>query len=263
MENYKSNFYTSLFVVVLAIILNSCASKYDIISKSEIKGEYEQKGDKGIKLFLKENSFVLIDTYKQEHLPPYNCCDTLAYGKWEIDKKLPLLILSTPEELGDASNIYDSYYLNMDVIEELKPQSDSITIIINNPIENFYKQQSKRVGEIEYTVSISSNDINFDSSMLGKRYNSNLIVLSRKENVNIDKLEIEILVKSDISIKKLEARYVYTLPYDVKNGKSNVFKIDIPELSYGFLSYKRLDDDYVKILNKNKLLWDGKEYIRK
>lgn len=52
------------------------------------------------------------------------------------------------------------------------------------------------------------------------------------------------------------------LPYEVKNSNSNVFKINIPELSYGYLSYKRLNGDFVKIINRNKLLWDGKEYIR-
>ena len=39
--------------------------------------------------------------------------------------------------------------------------------------------------------------------------------------------------------------------------------INLPQLGYDYINYLRLVDDYVKIEDKKRLIWNGKEYIKK
>jgi len=242
---------------IITFLLNSCISHKSILSKGEIEGVYFQKDLKGIELHLKKDSFVLLDAHNQEHLPTFKCCDTITYGKWSIDKKHPLLVFSTPENLGNASDLYEFYYVDMNVEEKIEPSNSFITFVIDNPIEEHYKKYDEKGRELFYTVRIDTG-----TDITDKKTDLNPIKI-RKTNRMISQFEIIINPKHNIPIRDISAREIYTLPYEIKNPKSNLFKISIPELTYGFLSYKRLKDDYVKIISKNRLLWDGKEYIRK
>ncbi|CAA0176289.1 hypothetical protein [Tenacibaculum maritimum] len=262
MVTNKIRSFKLFFFIIAPYLLISCGTSNVVAQK--IEGVYIQKEDKGIQLEINKNSFVLKDTYKQEHLPPYDCCDTIAYGKWEKDKELPLLTLSSSEELLNSNINDNSTYAYIDVKEEeKKTEKESIVFHITNPLENFYKKVDRKWKDIEYQLLISSNKSNYDNSIAVKRYSKNSIVIEKKENLNINEFEVVIYVSCKASVRNLEIREVYTMPYQVKNPKANVFKINIPQLDYGYLSYKRLNNDYVKIISKNKLLWDGKEYIRK
>jgi hypothetical protein len=133
---------------------------------------------------------------------------------------------------------------------------NTITFVIDNPIEKHYKRYDEKYRELFYDIAITTSD-----DFIYETSDKNSIKIEGSKKV----LEFEITVypKYNIPIRNISAKEVYTIPYKVKNPKTNVFKINIPQLDYGYLSYKRLNNDYVKIIDKNKLLWDGKEYIRK
>lgn len=240
-------------IIPVLLLLASCAS-YNF-SKEDIDGTYVQQEYKGIELKFDKNTFVLKDVYTQEHLPPYDCCDTIAIGNWIIEDR-ELLTLTSPEEM-------DSFFVNMNVMEETKATKDSIRFIINNPIESFYEKTERNVKDISYQLSLTTNKSVFDNKIAQKTFDSNVITIPRPEGLKIRQFEIVVYVDCKISLKNLETREVYTLPYEVQDLGSNIFDIDIPQLDYKYLSYRRLNKDYIKIVNKNKLLWDGKEYLKK
>lgn len=240
-----------MVIMPVLLLLASCAS-YDF-TKDDIKGTYTQKEYKGIQLEFGESNFVMKDVYKQEHLPPYDCCDTIAVGSWEIEDR-GLLSVSSPEESS-------TFFMNMDVVEEEASSKDTIYFSINNDIEEHYRATGNK-RDVSYQLAITSNKSTFDSNIALKRYDSNTIAIPIVEGLKISQFELIIYIDCGIPLKNLETREVYTLPYDLRNPKANVFKVNIPQLDYGYLSYRRLNKDYIKIINKNKLLWDGKEYLK-
>ena len=240
-------------IIPILLLLASCAS-YNF-NKEDIEGTYIQQEYKGIELEFDKSTFVLKDVYTQEHLPPYDCCDTITLGNWTIDDR-GLLSLSSPEGMS-------SFFVNMDVVEEKKTTKDSIYLTVNNPIESFYKKTNSTVKDISYQLVFTTNKSTFDNKVALKTFNTNRVVIPRPEGLKISQLELVVYIDCKISLKNLETREVYTLPYEVQNVEANIFKIDIPKLDYKYLSYRRLNKDYIKIINKNKLLWDGKEYLKK
>lgn len=240
-------------IITVLLLLASCAS-YNF-SKKDIEGTYVQQEYKGIELKFDENTFVLKDVYKQEHLPPYDCCDTITYGNWKINKE-GYIELTTPKEISTS-------YLNVNVIEKEVKSSDSLYIFIDNPIEKFSKNDNRKTSKLLYQLAISSNNNNFDNRIALKKFDKNQIAIAKEDNdLKINSIEIIVYVQSDISLSNLELREVYTMPYKVNNANSNFFNINIPNLNYGYLSYKRLENDYVKIINKQKLLWNNAEFVK-
>jgi hypothetical protein len=235
-------------ISIMLVTLNSCVS-HKYFTNQELEGTYIQKDDKGIELQIGKTSFVLMNTYKQEHLPPFKCCDTIAYGGWKRDKKESFLELNSPENLN-------TFYVGINVQEENILSNNMITFIIDNPIEKHYKKYNEKYRELFYDITITTDD-----DLIYKTSDKNPIKIEKKRKIL--EFEITIYPKYNIPIRNISAREVYTIPYQVKNPNANVFKIDVPQLDYGYLSYKRLNNDYVKIINKKKLLWDGKEYIKK
>ena len=238
-------------IVICFFFLASCAS-YNF-TKDDIKGTYIQEEYKGIQLKFEESNFVLKDVYEQEHLPPYDCCDTIAIGSWKIDDR-GLLSISSPEETS-------TFFTNMDVVEEQSSYKDTIYFTIDNPIERHYETTGNK-RDISYQLAITSNKSSFDNKIALKKYDSNIIAIPVVEGLKISQFELVVYVDCGIPLKNIETREVYTLPYDVQNSRVNMFKVDIPQLDYAYLSYRRLNNDYIKIINKNKLLWDGKEYSK-
>ncbi|MFD0862224.1 hypothetical protein ACFQ1M_08380 [Sungkyunkwania multivorans] len=241
-------------LLVLSFLIISCSS-YKYLS-GDLEGTYSKTDDNDIKLILNQKSFLYINEYKQEHLPSYDCCDTIAYGNWKINKE-GYIELTTPEEISTS-------YLNVDVIEkEVKKSKDSLYVFIDNPIEKFSKNDNRKTSKLLYQLAISSNNNNFDNAIALRKFDKNKIAIAKKDNdLKINSIEVIVYVQSDISLSNLELREVYTMPYKVNNANTNSFNINIPKLNYGYLSYKRLENDYVKIVNKQKLVWNNVEFLR-
>lgn len=235
-----------LRVIILStifLIIQSCSSTY---RSKDLEGVYKQDESKNIEFHLQGNKFALLDVNKNEHQPLYKCCDTIAYGIWKTEGD-GFVSLSSPEDLGEFVDLR---------VEESKKDlpKNNVVFVIDNPIESHYQKFEEDYRELSYNINISTG-IDF----IERKAESNTV--ETKIEGDITEFEITILVKSDIPLRE-SLREVYTLPYKVKNPKSNYFRVSIPELTYGFLSYKRLKDDYVKIISENKLLWDGKEYSK-
>ena len=230
------------YLFVAIFFLGSCTTSR-FISKDLI-GTYVQQENKNVQLILNEKTFLCIDKHEPFDLAP-PCCDTITYGSWGIDHGF--LKLNSPDELT-------SYFVFMDVEEKVK-EDEFIYFYFENPIERV------NYGELYYSIYVTGKGVNYQD-IVSKEFNKYPIKIS-KPKYNIEKFEITIAPKCDIYTRHLREREFYTLEYEVKNANSNVFKINLPQLSYNFISHKSLKGDYVKIANKNKLIWDGKDYIKK
>lgn len=237
--------YTS---ILLSLILTSCSPSK--ISLNELEGVYLQRDNRRIELHLNNDSFVLKDNFEPTHLAieTYKCCDTITFGKWEIESGF--LSLSSPLELN-------TYYLNMDVIESIESSNDSIIFIINNPIEHYLKKESINSRDLYYSISINTKY----NGVVEKKVNTNVFKIEQIKGIN--SITITIYPSCDMNTRNIASKEFYTLPYKIVNTNTNVFNINIPKLDYGYLTYERLNKDYIKIISSSKLLWNGKEYYKR
>lgn len=241
----KINNIISLMIILWVII--SCSSSHKIVL-NDFHGVYLSKNEEDKQLILREKSFIHTKIEKERDLAVFKCCDTLAYGNWKIDKKSSLIVLNSAKKLNNS-------HLNINVQEIVEPSRDSISFFIDNPIEKHYKKFGEKYREVYYSVTLNTNDDFFI-----KTSDSNPIIMKKVNGIKM--IEIAIYPKYDIPIRNVAIREVYTVPYEIQNPETTVFKIVIPQLDYGFFSYKRLHNDYIKVNTKNKLTWDGEEYIK-
>ena len=151
-------------------------------------------------------------------------------------------------------------FIGCKVEEDSKPHDDSVYFHITNPIE---KQMVKRHENIYYVIDIISSDQTLMDSFDGKEFYTNNIVMPRNYG-RIQEFETRVYTtsnyyeKGDVSITPVNTFYI-----PVKNMESNSFKIDIPKLTYQYISYQRFKNRLVKVVNKNELIWDGVLYKKK
>jgi len=252
MKTSKFTGFGSISLIVISFLFNSCATTSKL-TENDLIGIYVQKDHHLIELQLKKDSFVLIDhSSEYAEMPIFDCCDTITYGKWKKDKHLPLLIMSNGNYL-----IYDSDFpLSSTIVKEKIIPGDSIVFRITSPLEDYYKREHRNAKGLTYQIDAISSRY---ESIITKKTTDNLIILNTRKIIFFD---LVVIPNEDINLRHLEVRHL-VLFYDVKNTKANMFEINIPQLNHDFLSYKRLKDDYVRIINKNKLLWDGEIYIKK
>lgn len=239
-------------ICLFACFVCSCSSSNFL--SSDVVGTYFQTGKENMKLSFGEKSFLYIDTFDYDHLPPFACCDTLAFGFWEIDSQRGILSLSTPEFLNES-------IVHINVIEDEKHSKDSLYFVIDNPIERHFEKYNQIHTEISYQLMLGSDNFDLDSKLSSKRFNTNFIVIPSHGRL-VNKISINIYPKTDFRGREINTREIYSINYEVNNENTNVFRISIPQLTYGYISYKRLHSDYLKIVSKNKLIWDGQEYVK-
>lgn len=237
------------FLLFAFSIFYSCAPKSFFSEDIKLEGTFVQKDAKWIQLHFTDDNFVFINTIEPIRMTSEICCDTISYGKWKMDPR-GLIVLNTPKKFEN------DFFMSMQVSEHRNYSQDSLYFIINNPIEEFYKKNNWKERNIVYKISPNSSNI---------RYTSNKISISKVNGLELKNFIISVLVDPEIiyrlpniSVVKIDTEF-----YELKNPTANVFEVYIPDVSFEFLSFKRLKDDYVKIINRNKLVWDGKEYIRK
>ncbi len=245
MIDKKTNIILSY--IVLGLLICSCASKQDYI------GLYYSEDD-NINFVLEEQNFLITNT-KGKSNSPYKCCDTISYGNWEKVKNNDFIKISSP-------NNFNTNVINISVNEYLNNSTDSIYLIINNPIENHYKKFSETYRELYYSIEISSNNTDFNARVAQMKWNTNQIQIQKPKGLIIDEITIVIVPKSDMKVRSLEAKIIYTSPYKVINNKNNSFKIELSSLSYQYINLLRLFDDFVKI-EKESLIWNKKIFKKK
>ena len=99
--------------------------------------------------------------------------------------------------------------------EDNLPKNHFMFIIVN-PVESHYQKFDEDYRELYYDINISVGNDFVDKKMDTNKQ-------SFKLDDKITEFEIVIKIKSDIPLRE-SLKEVYTLPYRVKNTKSNLFK---------------------------------------
>ncbi len=232
---------------IFLILFFSC-SVYKF-STRDFQNSYSKDDDKNIKLIFKNNSFVYTDEGYHSFTNPYKCCDTITYGNWILDNKHGIMELTSPDILNLS-------IVNLNV-KESSINSDTTIFKIVSPIENHYLHYNETYRDIYYKISLNTDNATFNEKTLTKIYNNNPIKIYNPNHVQIRSFYILIYPKDDIKLRNIGTREVTTLEYKVQNPNSNEFTINIPQLNYGYFAYVRLNKDYIKIMNTNKIEWDG------
>ncbi len=237
-----------IYIATNFILSCSASTKYE-----PIQGVYRQYDNPNIQLVLSNHTFLLKE--KVSHLALYVNNDSITYGNWKIDNNF--LVLSTPKKLS-------TFFIDSNIIEKQKVSKDSLYFIINNPIEKYYENQGVKVRNLNYQIIIYSNLETFDREIMPKIFNTNHIVISKPEGMELYSYEVVINISCQMPVRNIATRHINIIPYPykVKNVENNYFEINIPKLDYKYVSVRRLDNDYVKIIDSKNLLWDGKRYIK-
>lgn len=240
-----------LVIVCLLFCIGCGTTRY---SSEQMQGTYYSQSDSSIRIIIRENTFTQLDLRKRGHLAT-PCCDTIVVGEFDFDRR-GFVRISSPDWLSNM-------YIEMDVTESISTFKDSIIFHIYNPIDQSYKMNNSKGGELEYLFLVQpiggslsyfkENRIRFDKSRVSF-YNPQMR--------GIHNFMIGIIPKESMFVKNIYIREVNTLEYEVKNKNSNEFVINIPRLTYGFFSYKRLKSAYAKIVNRNTIVWEGEVYER-
>jgi hypothetical protein len=233
----------------MTFILTSCG-----ISKTFTYGEFEQVEYKDYRLIIKKDSFEYINDHKPFDLAIYPCCgDRIAFGTWTQDKGSNFLRLTSPWYI--TSSFLDTN------VKESKDDSDSITFIITNPIESHHDKYNEIVRDLMYSIVLETNNVKLDY-LYTKKFNENTIRIKRPKETLIKSITLFIEPVNNIG-RPINVTRIDTNKYNVKDDNCNKFVVEVPQLTYEFISALRLDNDFVKIISLNKLEWDGKYYKRK
>ena len=245
---------TKYFILFFFIV--GCSTSNNFSENLNIEnGVFIQKQDGRYELHIDNNKFVFLNASKGADFSYYDCCDTISYGNWKKDKR-GFIELTTPEE-------WDTNILNMEVVEKDLYSKDTLYFIIDNPIEKRYMRTKRKNRDINYLVEIGSNNEDISEYFRYTTHAQNIIKVPITKDFEIDFVELTIYIQPDIRLKYKNVDVINTLQYNINNKRNNVFFIDIPKLDYNYISFKRLNSDYVKIVDREKLFWDGKEYIKK
>lgn len=233
-----------ILISVLAMSTKCLPQKFKLVD-----GEFACKEDTRVKLIIKNGRFAYIDAAKEGELAT-PCCDTLTYGDVSLDRGGFLLLKSDPS--------LNPIFVSMNVIERKNDATDSIEFIIHNPIEEIFRKNNSQGGDLIYSFDV---DPYFKENM--QSFEGNRVRFYNPQKTSIYNFSILIQPKCSIDVKNLVVREMYTDTYTVKTKGANVFEINIPKLSYGFISYLRLEGDYAKMVGRDTIVWKGKEFIRK
>lgn len=233
--------FKNMIKIVFFLLLVSCKDKVKTLA-----GKYIEDSEKHEVLVFKNENFIFINEEIQHH-PTYICCDTLSKGKYEI--------LSEGNFLKLKSDIIKLDALNFDLKESFNIKNkDSVFFEFNNPVERHDNLDEQLLYKI--TMITSKDVISLEST-------SNVL---RYEYVDqIEEISINIFVKSDALIQNIGIRQVNLFPYiyKLKNKNSNHFKINIPDLTFEYLNFERINGEYVRTMKDGSLIWRDKKIKKK
>jgi hypothetical protein len=234
------------------LLVAGCASQKSLYKG--IEGTFVSKKDTTVKLVINNGNFYLTDSRRNDHLATL-CCDTITFGNVHSDGNGILIFNSDPS--------LNPIFIDMDVVEHQNANQDSIIFHIKNPIEKEYRKYNDKGGDLIYTLLVQPSASSIDYFRENNQtFEDNVIRYFNPDRLSISSIKVTIVPKQSIPVKDISVREIHTLEYKAKNRESNNFEINIPQLSYGFIGYKRLRDDYAKIVNQNTIAWDGTEFVK-
>lgn len=249
---------TFLLLATIGFIYTNCKTSRLTRLQKNVSGTYEQKDDRSIELTLHDDSTFLYFTPPGRHSA--GCCDTISYGKWSVEPN-DMITLSSPE--------YLSKNLKAIVEESRNLYQDTIYITINNPIEKYLSGKDVIPRFIQYAVGALAVTEDAFLEQVNDLRPSNMIKLYNPKRLGIASIHVVVFVKPDYtnvfaSFELNEGiRNAMTNIYITKDKKANQFNINIPDLTNEFLKYRRLNRDFVKVINGDQLEWDGHIYVKR
>lgn len=237
--NFLVIFY--LKVIFILLVVHSCSS-VSTLNITDLNGFYYNDDEQLYLNIIKKDSFVLKYSNKKSHVQPNMCCEILSFGQVKVDGNYLKL---TSSELSSALNT------NFDETEDINIDDRMMEFTFNSPISDY--------NYITYDIGIFSG-----GNIFLKEIKTTESFISIPKIDNINQIIISIVPNADIPLSNYGIRKLDTFPFafDIENNKSNSFVFDFPELNFEFVNFKRLNNDYVKIKDRNTLVWDNLEYKR-
>ncbi len=236
-------------LIFFSLLFSGCVLR---IQRNELYGNFVNVKDSNQRISFTENGFALIAKDKGK-LALYMCCDTIVSGIWGMEKRL--VWLSTPQ-LKESLNIK---------VTENKNNSDSVYFRLNSPFDDFYDEHTINLWDpyssaLLYSIYIETERGNEYIYSPAQRHDTNVIVLFKPPRTVITRFWLCVYPKSDFPGRFYPRTPLYTNIYNVKGKSSNDFSITMTNLSFPTLIYPRLNRDFVRVLSKNELEWDGAIY---
>ena len=245
-----------ILIFNLILLLSNCKSAYirgkePINSSTYPVGDFRQQDNPSFQLTLNSDLSFLYSVPSGVYGFEGKCCDTISFGKWVIEPN-NMIALSTPDYLSKKIpiNVEEGFNVNL----------DTIYFSINNPIEELYFKDRERIRNIQYVVLVFTRDEHL-REIANIESCSNIIKLNNSRKEDIEYFQILIYPGSFTYLLEGEIRKSETEIYFPKDHKSNQFKIYIPDLTGNFLKIRKLNRDFVKIINKDELEWDGHLFV--
>ena len=236
-------------ILILSVCIFGCKTRsylpLDLYGVYKIKGSAEE-------LILNNKSFVF-KAEGNKHSSEWVCCEVISEGSWQLDHGTGFLILKSRPSLDSALKITAS--------ERIENIGDTIKVFIENPIEQFYRKSGIKIRDITYGIYIEAEN-GYLSDLLAAGYIRNFAYFLRPKGVKIQRIMITISPGPLFGGRNIGVKEAFGV-HSFKDVKSNIIKIDIPDLTYEFLTYLRVENEFVKILNRNNLMFNGKIYSKK
>ena len=245
-KDYFMNIKALLWHLGILLLTINC-SPFRPISEGGQRAMYKSKN--GEALIFDKNQFYLVNLRSRNN-------DTLALGNWRREGNR-LLVLNSPDWLNN-------YFIEIEVSEKVKANSDSVYFIVNSPLQSKFRRANPTGGHLVYGLQIDAFEKGFDYFGKTMDLENNVVSFLNQDKARIIKFTVYIKPRMNIhvAVKNLETLGLMSEEYKVQNPEANVFEINIPRLDYSYFSLKRLNDDYVKVVNRNTLRWRGNDYIK-
>lgn len=252
--NY-SKMKNSLFIFLYSfILLLGCKSV--TTTGLQLDGLYRSKEESQF-LEIKKDSLFLKHDPTNDHMAIYDCCNTITFGTWEFVKDRQLLMVTSPEDM----NPY--HPLPLRVTEKASQNDNSkLKIIISNSIEQYQNSKNIKDRFISYDLGINGSPQDFVIAASTTRFDDNTLTVDLPDDAKIYELEITIKLTDNFYGRSVGQNYLFTETYSPKNPNANVFEIDIPTLNFQRFTHRRLNEDYILIVNSRHLRWDGIDYLK-
>jgi hypothetical protein len=249
------------FVAIVSLcVLTECRTNSKLYNLAHLAGIYEQQDDKDNEIVLGRDSAFLYYAPEGGYNGESPYTDTIAYGKWSVEPRGWLAVSSPP---------YLSKKLKMNVEESTVGNLDTVYIKINSPVEDHYSEARLLPRSVAYGAAVLAHNDFLEQINLTNP--SNVIKLYNPHRLPIVAIRIVAYPIPRYYDGYIDGPYNNGLiaietetygPKDLTSNHLNHFVIYIPSLTEEFLKFRRLNRDFIKIVNENELEWDGHLFTR-
>lgn len=226
--------YNVAFIIFISLLESPIFAQSNLVSSRQFYDAIHKQ----TLVLNADGTYVLINN-KERVLLHY--IDTLSFGKWEEEGNF--FVLNSHKRIENQE-------LKVSVIEEYQENFDSLKILIENPYEDYLVSNGgSRL--FSYIFSIISYEDKFGPGVVME---NNSMTIPKSEVNKLVYFFITIVVDAHAYPETLAFNYLNTEMYQFKNRSANIIKINIPELRFEYIGYKRFRSEYVRIYKKGVLL---------